>query len=307
MTSEKPEIRPIPILGICLGHQALAALLGGKVGSAGELVHGRNVPIQHNGQGIFRGLNPKRAIQMVRYNSLTVDPAALPSQLDIIATNPDDGEVMGLQHKTLPLYSVQFIQTNPDDGEVMGLQHKTLPLYSVQFHPESISSRRSNHGVDAGKQIVSNFMKIVDEFWRSNGRPERLPLPVDIRKLCVLNTVDSVVDETQPVEEAAKTAIRRNPIYSVKRHDIGQLIPPFARNRLDIVFEATTYSPHSPFFWLDSAAAASGDNFARFSYMGPTSLDRCISYDLASDWDGSRTWDLHRLTIVSPTTWLQTG
>ncbi|KAL5631742.1 hypothetical protein ACGC1H_007298 [Rhizoctonia solani] len=254
MTSEKPEIRPIPVLGICLGHQALAALMGGKVVSAGELVHGRNVPIQHNGQSIFKGLNPKRVIHMVRYNSLTVDPVALPSQLDVIAINPDD-------------------------GEVMGLQHKTLPLYSVQFHPESISSRRSNHGVDAGKQIVHNFMNIVDDFWKSNGRPERLPLPADIQKLCVLNTTDSSVDEPQ----ATKTAIRREPIYSVRRHDIGPLIPSFAQDRLDVVFEATTYSPHSPFFWLDSAAAAPGDNFARFSYMGPTSLDRCIAYDLASD------------------------
>ncbi|CUA71292.1 hypothetical protein RSOLAG22IIIB_09466 [Rhizoctonia solani] len=254
MASENPEVRSIPILGICLGHQALAALFGGKVVSAGELVHGRNVPIQHNGQSIFKGLNPNRVLHMVRYNSLTVDSAAVPPQLDVIATNPDD-------------------------GEVMGLQHKTLPLYGVQFHPESISSRRSNHGVDAGKQIIRNFMNIVDDFWRSNDRPERLPLPVDIRKLCVLNTVDSVIDEPR----ATETPVRRDPIYSVRRHDIGPLLPSFARNQLDIVFEAIVYSPYSPFFWLDSAAAAPGDHFARFSYMGPTPLDRCISYDLASD------------------------
>ncbi|CAE6351021.1 unnamed protein product [Rhizoctonia solani] len=254
LTSENSEVRPIPVLGICLGHQALAALMGGKVVSAGELVHGRNVPIQHNGQSIFKGMDPKRVLHMVRYNSLTVDPATLPSQLDVIAINPDD-------------------------GEVMGLQHKTLPLYSVQFHPESISSRRSNNGVDAGQQIVHNFMNIVDDFWKSNGRPERLPLPVDIRKLCVLNGINSSVGEPQ----VAKMTTRRDPIYSVRRHDIGAFIPSFAQNRLDIVFEATSYSPHSPFFWLDSAAAAPGDNFARFSYMGPTSLDRCIAYDLDSD------------------------
>ncbi|CAE6504654.1 unnamed protein product [Rhizoctonia solani] len=258
MTSEDSGIQPVPVLGICLGHQALAALLGGKVVPAGELVHGRNVPIQHSGQSIFKGLNPERVLHQVRYNSLTVDHASLPSQLDVIATNPDD-------------------------GEVMGLQHKTLPLYSVQFHPESIYSRRSNHGVDAGKHILRNFMDIVDDFWASNGRPERLPLPLNIRKLCVLNTVYSALDESRPAGDKTKTGSRRDPIYSVRRHDIGSLVPSFARNRLDLVFEATVYSSTKAFFWLDSAAAAPGDNFARFSYMGPTSLDRCISYDLASD------------------------
>ncbi|CAE6420917.1 unnamed protein product [Rhizoctonia solani] len=257
MTSGNLAIQPIPVLGICLGHQALAALSGGKVVHAGELVHGRTVPIQHNGAGIFQGLDPAHFLRMVRYNSLTVDPAALPSQLDVIATNPDD-------------------------GEVMGLQHKTLPLYSVQFHPESICSRRSDSGIDAGKQIIHNFMSIVDDFWATNGRPQRLPLPLDIRKLCVLNTIDSGLDESQPAELVVKT-VHRGPIYSVRRHDIGSLIPSFARSRLDLVFEATIYSSNSPSFWLDSAAAAPGDNFARFSYMGPTSLDYCISYDLASD------------------------
>ncbi|CAE6412006.1 unnamed protein product [Rhizoctonia solani] len=258
MTSEDSGVQPIPIFGICLGHQALAALLGGKVVPAKELVHGRNVPIQHNGESIFKGLNPERVLQQVRYNSLTVDHTAIPSQLDVIATNPED-------------------------GEVMGLQHKTLPLYSVQFHPESIYSRRSNHGIDAGKHILRNFMDIVDDFWAANDRPERLPLPINIRKLCVLNTVFSDIDDSQPAENKAEASSRRDPIYSVQRHDIGSLVPSFARNQLDLVFEATTYSSTSPFFWLDSAAAASGDSFARFSYMGPASLDACISYDLASD------------------------
>ncbi|CAE6473302.1 unnamed protein product [Rhizoctonia solani] len=260
MALENLAIQPIPVLGICLGHQALAALLGGKVISAGELVHGRSVPIRHNGTGIFEGIDPERVLHMVRYNSLTVDPATLPSQLDVTAINPED-------------------------GEIMGLQHKTLPLHSVQFHPESIYSRRSNHGMDAGKLILHNFMNIVNDFWTANGRPESSPLPLDIRKLCVLNTVEPAIDRLRTTEQP----IDRDPAYFVRRHDISLLIPPFARNRPEIVFETTIYSPHSPFFWLDSAAAAPGDNFARFSHMGPTSLDRCISYDLAS----------HRVTFGS--------
>ncbi|CEL59962.1 hypothetical protein RSOLAG1IB_12284 [Rhizoctonia solani AG-1 IB] len=254
LTMKELAIQPIPVFGICLGHQALAALLGGKVVSTGELVHGRTVPIQHTGTGIFKGLSPKRVLHMIRYNSLTVDPATLPSELDITAINPED-------------------------GEVMGLQHKTLPLHGVQFHPESISSRRSNYGIDAGKLLVRNFMDIVDDFWATNGRPQRLPLPLDIRKLCVLNTVDSEHGDSPAIEKP----ITRDAVYSVQRFDIGSLIPSFAQSRPELVFEATTYSPHTPFFWLDSAAAAPEDNFARFSYMGPTSFDRCISYDLTSD------------------------
>ncbi|KAG8755986.1 Protein phosphatase PP2A regulatory subunit B [Ceratobasidium sp. 428] len=152
MASERLPIQPIPVLGVCLGHQALAALFGGKVVSAGELVHGRTVPVQHKGSGLFEGLPVDRPLRMVRYNSLTVDASTLPNDLEVIATNPDD-------------------------GEIMGLKHKLLPLYGVQFHPESICSRRSMSGIDPGKQILRNFMKIVDTFWSTNGRPNRIPLP----------------------------------------------------------------------------------------------------------------------------------
>jgi anthranilate/para-aminobenzoate synthase component II len=75
MASERLAIHPIPVFGVCLGHQALAALFGGKVVPAGELVHGRTVPIQHDGTGLFGGLPTDQALYMVRYNSLTVDAA----------------------------------------------------------------------------------------------------------------------------------------------------------------------------------------------------------------------------------------
>ncbi|KAG8758568.1 Protein phosphatase PP2A regulatory subunit B, partial [Ceratobasidium sp. 428] len=166
MASERLSIQPIPVLGVCLGHQALAALFGGKVVSAGELVHGRTVPVRHEGSGLFEGLPVDRPLRMVRYNSLTVDASTLPNDLEVIATNPDD-------------------------GEIMGLKHKLLPLYGVQFHPESICSRRSMSGIDPGKQILRNFMKIVDTFWSTHGRPNRTPLPSTVRQLGVLDLTET--------------------------------------------------------------------------------------------------------------------
>lgn len=162
----------------------------------------------------------------------------------------------------------------------MGLQHKTLPLYSVQFHPESICSRRSNYGVDAGKQLLRNFMGIVDKFWLVNGRSERTSLATNIRDLNVLNHAEpsrtGQRSEKQPVEPTTY----HDSCYRIEKHDISSFILPFAQSRPELVFKATSYSFDQPFFWLDSAAAVPSDNFARFSCMGPATLDRCISYDL---------------------------
>lgn len=256
MNSRQLAIQPVPVLGVCLGHQALAALLGGKVVPARELVHGRTVPVQHNGTGLFEGLNPQQQLRMVRYNSLTVDSSALPSELEVIATNPED-------------------------GEIMGLQHTSLPLYSVQFHPESICSRRSNYGVDAGKQILRNFMNLVDKFWVENGRPECLPLPSSIQKLGVLNPAESSKGELN--SSLPKLTNSNNYLFRIERRGLGSRIPSFAQDRPDLLFNATSYSSDRPFFWLDSAAAAPGDGFARFSYMGSSSLDQCISYELSTN------------------------
>ncbi|KAF8597913.1 ADC synthase, partial [Ceratobasidium sp. AG-I] len=257
MAPERLASHPIPVLGVCLGHQALAALFGGRVIPAAELVHGRTVPVQHNGTGLFEGLPAGQFLKMVRYNSLTVDASALPAELELIAVNPDD-------------------------NEIMGLKHVSLPLYGVQFHPESVCSRRSSNGFDAGKQILHNFMNIVDAFWVECGRPERLPLPESVRQLGVLDLAMGEHSSMASIRQPRDNGMPAMP-FRVARYDIGSFIPAFAQNRPDLLFEATSYSPISSFFWLDSAAAAPGDSFARFSYMGPTSLDNCISYDLATD------------------------
>lgn len=119
----------IPILGICLGHQAIGQAFGGQVVKAGEVMHGRLSAVYHNDQGIFSGLpNPS---QVTRYHSLVIDKSSLPNCLELTAwTQSSDGSI----------------------GEVMGIRHKELAVEGVQFHPESILS-------EAGYQLLNNFLQ----------------------------------------------------------------------------------------------------------------------------------------------------
>lgn len=113
----------IPILGVCLGHQAIGAALGGAIVRAPRIMHGKTSPIQHDGRGVFRGLsNPFDA---TRYHSLVIDPATLPAELEVSAWTAE--------------------------GEIMGVRHRRLPLEGVQFHPESILTLE-------GKHLLKNFL-----------------------------------------------------------------------------------------------------------------------------------------------------
>lgn len=113
----------IPVLGVCLGHQSIGQVYGGKVVRAAQVMHGKTSPILHTGTGVFRGLpSPFTA---TRYHSLIVERASLPTCLDVTAETAD--------------------------GTIMGLKHKTLPVEGVQFHPESIASE---HGHD----LLRNFL-----------------------------------------------------------------------------------------------------------------------------------------------------
>lgn len=115
----------VPVLGVCLGHQALGQVFGGKVVRAGRLMHGKTSPITHDGQGLFVGVpNPFEA---VRYHSLLVEKESLPDCLQITAES--------------------------DQGEIMGLRHKTLCVEGIQFHPESIKTL-------VGKDLLRNFLKL---------------------------------------------------------------------------------------------------------------------------------------------------
>ncbi|NBQ55133.1 MAG: aminodeoxychorismate/anthranilate synthase component II [Verrucomicrobia bacterium] len=115
----------IPLLGVCLGHQCIGEIYGGKVVRAGRLMHGKTSPIRHDAKGVFRGLpNPFEA---TRYHSLIVEKSSVPDCLEISA--------------------------DTSEGEIMGLRHREHPVHGVQFHPESILSKE-------GKDLLANFLRI---------------------------------------------------------------------------------------------------------------------------------------------------
>lgn len=114
-----------PILGVCLGHQCIGEVFGGRVVRAPRLMHGKTSMIHHYGEGLFRGL--PRPFEATRYHSLIVDEP-LPPQLKVTAFT--------------------------SEGELMGLQHREYPIFGVQFHPESILTAH-------GKQLLSNFLELV--------------------------------------------------------------------------------------------------------------------------------------------------
>ncbi len=121
----------IPVLGVCLGHQAIGAAFGGNIIHARNIMHGKISEITHDGKGLFAGLtSPFKA---VRYHSLVIDPETLPECLEVTARS--------------------------DDGEIMGIRHKTLPLEGIQYHPESILTA-------TGKRQLANFLTEAAEFNR---------------------------------------------------------------------------------------------------------------------------------------------
>jgi anthranilate synthase/aminodeoxychorismate synthase-like glutamine amidotransferase len=115
-----------PILGVCLGHQAIGQAFGGKVVRAGRVMHGKTSPIEHDGRSIFRGL--PQPFTATRYHSLLVEKASLPSCLEVSAWTAE--------------------------GEIMGLRHKELPVEGVQFHPESILTT-------SGMALLRNWLEAV--------------------------------------------------------------------------------------------------------------------------------------------------
>lgn len=118
-----------PILGVCLGHQAIGEAFGGATVRARRVMHGKTAPIRHEGCGVFRGLPSPMTV--ARYHSLVTDPATLPPELEPVAWTDLPGE----------------------EDEIQGMRHRTMPVWGVQFHPESYFS-------DAGARLLENFLRI---------------------------------------------------------------------------------------------------------------------------------------------------
>jgi anthranilate synthase component 2 len=116
----------VPILGVCLGHQAIGQVYGGDIVRAPQPMHGKMSTIHHSGKSVFRGLN--NDFQATRYHSLTIDPPSMPDTLEVTATS--------------------------EDGVIQGVMHKSHPVHGVQFHPESIASEN-------GHALLENFLKLT--------------------------------------------------------------------------------------------------------------------------------------------------
>jgi anthranilate synthase/aminodeoxychorismate synthase-like glutamine amidotransferase len=116
-----------PILGVCLGHQAIGAAYGGNVVRARRIMHGKVSPIAHTGVDLFRGLPVP--LQVTRYHSLVIEPASLPPSLDVLAWTAEEGWT----------------------DEIQAVRHREHPVWGVQFHPESIAS-------EAGRDLMRNFL-----------------------------------------------------------------------------------------------------------------------------------------------------
>jgi anthranilate synthase component 2 len=120
----------VPVLGVCLGHQAIGEAFGGRVVRADRLMHGKTTDVTHDGQDLFDGV--PSPVRVMRYHSLVVSPMGLPDSLEVTAWSSDRAA----------------------GEEIMALRHRTLPIWGVQFHPESI-------GTDHGKTMLRNFLRLA--------------------------------------------------------------------------------------------------------------------------------------------------
>ena len=120
----------VPLLGVCLGHQAIGEAFGGRVVRAERLMHGKTTMVAHTGHPLFAGIGAP--FEVMRYHSLVVSPVALPGELEVSAWSDD----------------------RPAGQEIMALCHRSMPVFGVQFHPESVATRE-------GKRLLANFLRLA--------------------------------------------------------------------------------------------------------------------------------------------------
>lgn len=125
----------VPLLGVCLGHQAIGQTFGGTIIRAPKVIHGKTSSIHHDGEGVFLGLN--QPLVQTRYHSLVIDPATVPDDLEITAWSHDESD---------------------EPEAIMGVRHKQLTVEGVQFHPESIASQQ-------GHELLRNFLAVRGGEW----------------------------------------------------------------------------------------------------------------------------------------------
>ncbi|CAK9136140.1 unnamed protein product [Ilex paraguariensis] len=240
------ECRDIPILGVCLGHQALGYVHGAQVVHATEPVHGRLSEIQHSGCRLFHGIPSGRnsGFKVVRYHSLVIDADSLPKDLLPIAWTFSTDTLSFLDHQksdvVLDAYESQLSQQNSvnlfskscnngsyrvaSDAEevrrrkvLMGIMHSTRPHYGVQFHPESVATCY-------GRQIFNNFREITEDYWfrlrssaisarKSSCRPRLSPLTILGRWFYQFMVLLNITSETVDLFAALEREIRWNPRF----------------------------------------------------------------------------------------------
>ncbi len=121
--------RGIPVLGVCLGHQAIGEAFGGKVVRADRLMHGKTTEVAHDGRGVFQDVPSPCTV--MRYHSLVIEPGTVPVELSVVAWSKD----------------------RPERTEIMAVRHARFPVHGVQFHPESV-------GTEVGKKVMENFLRL---------------------------------------------------------------------------------------------------------------------------------------------------
>ena len=251
----------MPIIGVCLGHQSIAQAFGGRIVAAKSLMHGKTSRLRHDGRGIFRGVD--QGFAAMRYHSLAVERSSLPDVFEITAES--------------------------EDGEIMGLRHKTLPIESVQYHPESI-------GTEQGMRQIANIVEIA------TGRAVGSISTRSQRKSVLAKTLEghspsaaetegffSAVmagDVGEPELAAFLTALAKNPVTpdalagaARAMRSVSVKIGPFADDAVDIVGTGGDGAVAKHGNVASTSACGSADVLGALGYnlsAKPGAVERCV-------------------------------